>query len=100
VSIIGAFLFKLKKMILLRSDSQGVRKDTDRLKLLVKMLLYYIDDADTQIAKMVDHKGNLSVYWMRQPNQWEIEITKRAWTFLDSEIVEHFILSSREIKII
>lgn len=81
-------------MRILRTDGGGENFADERLKALRIMLSYH----DLKHIYMLhDHKGCLCVIWEKNPTLEEKNIISDAWEFFNEYIVEHKLITFKEI---
>lgn len=81
-------------MITKRTDSQGEDFKNTRLELLSKSLeLMRV----TGIYQLNDHKGDLTVVWENDINQYGIEKVESFWASFSEFNIEHTIKTTKEI---
>jgi hypothetical protein len=74
-------------MIIMRTDGGGTCYQNERLQQLKKVL--ESTPIETNILKLHDHKGNLTVYWDGIPTTQETLYLNLLWEFFNEYIVEH-----------
>ena len=88
------FLFKLKNMKILRTDSGGENFTNERLQMIRKMLGYF---EIKNIYLLHDHKGILTVTWEEEPTQNEKLKVEQAWQFFNEFNIEHRIIIFKQL---
>lgn len=72
-------------MEILRTDGSYKGNDNHRLEMLRSMLKYH----NLKINTLHDHKGELTVYWVNEPNDEQKDIVRLAWEFLFEYNITH-----------
>lgn len=77
----GAYFF----MKVYRDDNPNDK----RCELIHEILIHSYYYLTEYIDKIVDHEGQLTVYWLKIPHEYDKKIIKDIWNIFNEECLEH-----------
>lgn len=75
-------------MIIYRDDNPNDK----RCELIHEILIHSYDFLTKRIDKIVDHEGQLSVYWLHIPNEYDKKCILDIWKIFHEDQIEHYII--------
>jgi hypothetical protein len=87
--LIGINFLKKITMKTLRTQGAGetLKVEADqRLEIIKKILIWF---EITHIDMLHDHKGLLTIFWNKMPDDYEKEKIKEIWGLFNEEEIEH-----------
>lgn len=63
-----------------------------RCELIYEILTYSYFNLTKYIDKIVDHEGQLNVYWLQIPDKYDKKIIEDIWDIFHEDQVYHYIV--------